>query len=235
RGWFGKEPTGREDVLRAFAPRARGAPLPRLALETDVLIATDILSEGLNLQDAVRVIHYDLPWSPARLAQRVGRIDRAGSPHERIETVTFLPPPSLADALAMERRLVTKRRMQSRAGAGPRGFDWCDRLQGLAGAWGTPGPPQSSPHPVGAGRGTPCRHRATPKRPRTPRWPGVATRDRHDGGRGATPRRSAGSPRAAVGARGAGLARSPAADRGRRRATAGRADGGAGARVTVHS
>ena len=238
RGWFGKEPTGREDVLRAFAPRARGAPLPRLALETDVLIATDILSEGLNLQDAVRVIHYDLPWSPARLAQRVGRIDRAGSPHERIETVTFLPPPSLADALAMERRLVTKCRMQSRAGAGPRGFDWCDRLQGLAAcagppaapgtcaavagaeravvlvvrlgrqvegvvvtdagaradparatrlleprgagagdptggaappqptrrargralAWGPPGPPQSSAHPVGAGRGTPCRH-----------------------------------------------------------------------------
>src|SRR5439155_768222 len=45
RGWFGKEPTGREDVLRAFAPRAQRAPLPRLALETDVLIATDILSE----------------------------------------------------------------------------------------------------------------------------------------------------------------------------------------------
>src|SRR5207244_12871735 len=145
RGWFGKEPTGREDVLRAFAPRARGAPLPRLALETDVLIATDILSEGLNLQDAVRVIHYDLPWSPARLAQRVGRIDRAGSPHERIETVTFLPPPSLADALAMERRLVTKCRMQSRAGAGPRGFDWCDRLQRLAACAGPPAAPGTCP------------------------------------------------------------------------------------------
>ena len=75
---------------------------------TFVLIATDLLSEGLNLQDAGRVIHYDLPWSPARLAQRVGRIDRAGSPHERIETVTFLPPPPLANALAMERRLVAK-------------------------------------------------------------------------------------------------------------------------------
>src|SRR5207245_10141759 len=109
RGWFGGEPTGREDVLRAFAPRAQGAPLPRLALETDVLIATDLLSEGLNLQDAGRVIHYDLPWSPARLAQRVGRIDRAGSPHERIETVTFLPPQPLAGALTIERRLVTKR------------------------------------------------------------------------------------------------------------------------------
>jgi superfamily II DNA or RNA helicase len=141
RGWFGSEPARREDVLRAFAPRAQGAPLPALALETNVLIATDLLSEGLNLQDAGRVIHYDLPWSPARLAQRVGRIDRAGSPHERIETVTFLPPPSLADALAMEGRLVAKRRIQSRAGAGPRGLDWCDRLQGLAARAGPPATP----------------------------------------------------------------------------------------------
>ena len=132
RGWFGSEPARREDVLRAFAPRAQGAPPPALALETNVLVATDLLSEGLNLQDAARVIHYDLPWSPARLAQRVGRIDRAGSPLGRIETITFLPPRPLADALAMERRLVAKRRMQSRAGAGPHGFDWCDRLHGLA-------------------------------------------------------------------------------------------------------
>jgi len=132
RGWFGSGPAGREEVLRAFAPQAQGAPPPARALETDVLVATDLLSEGLNLQDAARVIHYDLPWSPARLAQRVGRIDRAGSPHGRIETITFLPPRPLADALAMERRLVAKRRMQSRAGAGPHGFDWCDRLHGLA-------------------------------------------------------------------------------------------------------
>ncbi|HYR98239.1 MAG TPA: DEAD/DEAH box helicase [Gemmatimonadales bacterium] len=151
RGWFGKESARREDVLRAFAPRAQGAPLPPLALETDVLIATDLLSEGLNLQDAVRVIHYDLPWSPARLAQRVGRIDRAGSPHERIETVTFLPPPSLADALAMERRLVTKRRMQSRAGAGPRALDWCDRLQGLAARAEPPAAPGTCAAVGGAG------------------------------------------------------------------------------------
>ncbi len=143
RGWFGSEPARREEVLRAFAPRAQGASVPALALETNVLIATDLLSEGLNLQDAGRVIHYDLPWSPARLAQRVGRIDRAGSAHERIETVTFLPPPPLADALAMERRLVTKRRMQARAGAGPRGLDWCDRLQQLAARAGPPATPGS--------------------------------------------------------------------------------------------
>src|SRR5207302_3738939 len=80
RGWFGGERSTRADVLRAFSPVAQGATgRPPAALETDVLLATDLLSEGLNLQDAVRVIHYDVPWSPARLAQRVGRIDRAGS------------------------------------------------------------------------------------------------------------------------------------------------------------
>jgi superfamily II DNA or RNA helicase len=132
RGWFGTEAASREEVIRAFAPRAQGASTPTAALATDVLIATDLLSEGLNLQDAARVIHYDLPWSPARLAQREGRIDRAASPHSRIETTTFLPPEPLAAAFAVERRLAVKRRVQERAGGGREGFDWCDRLQGIA-------------------------------------------------------------------------------------------------------
>ena len=132
RGWFGTEPAGRHEVIQAFAPRAQGAPAPSAALATDVLIATDLLSEGLNLQDAVRVVHYDLPWSPARLAQREGRIDRAASPHAQIETLAFLPPRPLADALAVERRLAAKRRAQARAGGGRRGLDWCDRLQQIA-------------------------------------------------------------------------------------------------------
>jgi len=116
------------EVLRAFAPRSQDAPPPCAALETDLLIATDLLSEGLNLQDAVRVIHYDLPWSPARLAQRVGRIDRLGSPHGTIETVTFLPPPALAEAVRLEERLAAKTRAQAPLA----GLDWCDRLDALA-------------------------------------------------------------------------------------------------------
>src|SRR5439155_1609199 len=68
-------------------------------------------------QDATRVVHYDLPWSPARLAQRVGRVDRLGSPHTRVETVTFLPPPALEGALAVEQRLATKLVTQAAAGA----------------------------------------------------------------------------------------------------------------------
>jgi superfamily II DNA or RNA helicase len=142
-GRFGRARVPAREVLAAFAPHAQRAAPPPRALETDVLIATDLVSEGLNLQDAVRVVHYDLPWSPARLAQRVGRIDRLGSPHEHIETVSFLPPEPLAAALDLERRLAAKLGDQQRGGAAqaeaPSGvvggagrLDWCDRLQDAA-------------------------------------------------------------------------------------------------------
>ena len=126
-GRFASGDAARRDVLRAFAPQAQGAAAPCTALETDVLIATDLLSEGLNLQDAERVVHYDLPWSPARLAQRVGRIDRLGSAHESIRTVTFLPPAHLARALEIEERLAAKRHAQQVAGTAGQ-LDWCDQL-----------------------------------------------------------------------------------------------------------
>ncbi len=142
-GRFAAGESTRHEVLRAFAPAAQGAPPPPRALETDLLIATDLLSEGLNLQDAERVVHYDVPWSPARLAQRVGRIDRLGSPHAGIAAVTFLPPEPLAAALALEERLAAKIRAQVVVGAAQvetaRGaveespaLDWCDRLGELA-------------------------------------------------------------------------------------------------------
>ena len=130
-GRFAAGEASRHEVLRAFAPRAQNAPRPARAIETDLLIATDLLSEGLNLQDAERVVHYDLPWSPARLAQRVGRIDRLGSPNAAITTVTFLPPDPLAAALALEERLAVKVGAQLLAGAEGR-LDWCDRLAELA-------------------------------------------------------------------------------------------------------
>jgi superfamily II DNA or RNA helicase len=131
-GRFASGDAARREVLRAFAPRAQGGAAPCAALETDVLVATDLLSEGLNLQDAERVVHYDLPWSPARLAQRVGRIDRLGSTHQSISTITFLPPPGLARALEIEERLATKANAQHVAGTAGQ-LDWCDRLAGLVG------------------------------------------------------------------------------------------------------
>ena len=144
----------RHDVLRAFAPVAQGAPPPPPTLTTDLLIATDLLSEGLNLQDAERVVHYDVPWSPARLAQRVGRVDRLGSPHAGIASVTFLPPEPLAAALALEERLAAKVRAQVAAGSAQvetaRGaaceypaLDWCDRLGELARHSGAAAPVRS--------------------------------------------------------------------------------------------
>jgi len=149
-GWLATGRATPGEVLRAFAPGAQGAQPPPRALETDVLIATDLLSEGLDLQDAARVVHYDMPWTPARLAQRVGRIDRIGSPHARIETITVLPPSVLERALALEARLGAKLAAQRLAGAAqvegigagpdPAGaLDWCDRLQRLA-ASGPPAP-----------------------------------------------------------------------------------------------
>lgn len=130
-GRFGAGDAPRLQVLQAFAPRAQGVAAPPAVLATDLLIATDLLSEGLNLQDAERVVHYDLPWSPARLAQRVGRIDRLGSSHNAISTITFLPPKSLADALAIEERLAAKVSAQHVAGSNGR-LDWCDQLAELA-------------------------------------------------------------------------------------------------------
>jgi superfamily II DNA or RNA helicase len=151
-GWLGADRVSRQEVLEAFAPHAQRAAAPSSACVVDVLLATDLLSEGLDLQDARRVIHYDLPWSPARLAQRVGRIDRLASGHRHIETVAFLPPEPLAHALALERRLATKVAAQlgagaaqveriSGVGADAAPLDWCDRLQQLAGESSTPAPP----------------------------------------------------------------------------------------------
>ena len=138
-GRFAAGEARRHEVLRAFAPRSQNAPRPARAVETDLLIATDLLSEGLNLQDAEQVVHYDLPWTPARLAQRVGRIDRLGSPHAQIAAVTFLPPEPLAAALALEERLAAKVGAQIVAGADGR-LDWCDRLGVLAQGAGTSAP-----------------------------------------------------------------------------------------------
>ena len=74
----------RGDILRRFAPYYNGSSSPELAAtglkETRVLIATDVLSEGLNLQDATRLINYDLHWNTVRLMQRIGRVDRRLNP-----------------------------------------------------------------------------------------------------------------------------------------------------------
>lgn len=73
--------------------------------EIDILIATDCLSEGQNLQDADMQINYDIHWNPVRLIQRFGRIDRIGSPNECISCVNFWPVKSFEDYLRLEERV----------------------------------------------------------------------------------------------------------------------------------
>lgn len=74
----------------------------------DILIATDCLSEGQNLQDADMQINYDIHWNPVRLIQRFGRIDRIGSPNKLVQCVNFWPAKSFEDYLHLETRVMNR-------------------------------------------------------------------------------------------------------------------------------
>lgn len=93
-------------VLSAFAPRAKERP-EELAGEgeIDLLIATDCISEGQNLQDCDWLINYDIHWNPVRIIQRFGRIDRIGSPNTRIQLVNFWPNMELDEYINLEARV----------------------------------------------------------------------------------------------------------------------------------
>ncbi|HEU4828249.1 MAG TPA: DEAD/DEAH box helicase [Gemmatimonadales bacterium] len=122
----------RESVLAGFAPAddRNAMRLPH------VLIATEVAAEGLDLQRARRVIHYDLPWNPARLDQREGRARRLGSAHRVVDVVTFHPPPAIEQELRQLRILDTKRGLIVRArlaGEGLERLRTClDRAAGCA-------------------------------------------------------------------------------------------------------
>jgi HKD family nuclease/superfamily II DNA or RNA helicase len=96
----------KEKVVGRFAPKAN--PEYRFAkdeAELMTVIATDVLAEGLNLQDCDNIINYDLHWNPVRLIQRFGRIDRIGSEHERIFGFNFLPETKLDENLGLKEKL----------------------------------------------------------------------------------------------------------------------------------
>lgn len=119
--FLGASPTSRQTVIRRFAPHATGSPPPPSRERVQLLIATDVAAEGLNLQDARIVISFDLPWNPVRLAQRIGRIDRLGSPHARIQAFTFTPDHRLEAMLRLVHRIRRKiRSIRSIGGDAPR-------------------------------------------------------------------------------------------------------------------
>lgn len=83
----------------------------------DILIATDCLSEGQNLQDADMQVNYDIHWNPVRLIQRFGRIDRIGSPNETVRCVNFWPAKSFEEYLHLEERIMNRMTIMNLAGS----------------------------------------------------------------------------------------------------------------------
>jgi superfamily II DNA or RNA helicase len=126
--------TNRADVIKRFSPYYNGTSSAELAKEgrkeIRVLISTDVLSEGLNLQDASRMINYDIHWNPVRLMQRIGRVDRRMNPevegrliadHPEVESSrgkvsfwNFLPPEELNAILTLYTRVTQKTLLISR-------------------------------------------------------------------------------------------------------------------------
>jgi superfamily II DNA or RNA helicase len=106
----------RSEILARFAPGSRKSTLERDRI--DLLLTTDVLSEGVNLHDAGVVVHLDLPWNPARLAQRVGRVRRIGSPENTVLIFAMAPPAPAERMLELQSRLKAKLRVASRAVGG---------------------------------------------------------------------------------------------------------------------
>ncbi|MFN2602362.1 MAG: SNF2-related protein [Gemmatimonadaceae bacterium] len=100
----------RRDALARFAPVASGLKPPREIDKIDFLLTTDLLSEGVNLQDAGVVVHLDLPWTAARLEQRLGRVRRLGSMHQRVHGYGIRPSTAAEALIHLERTIKRKTR-----------------------------------------------------------------------------------------------------------------------------
>ena len=99
--------SGGEKILtkiKRFAPKANKAKIKEED-EINILISTEVLSEGLNLQDGQVVINYELHWNPVRLIQRIGRIDRIGSEHDEIYVFNFFPETQAEKEIKIETKV----------------------------------------------------------------------------------------------------------------------------------
>ena len=92
------------NILVNFSPKSKGREITDRA-EIDILIATDCISEGQNLQDCDYLINYDIHWNPVRIIQRFGRVDRIGSKNEVIQLVNFWPNMELDEYINLEARV----------------------------------------------------------------------------------------------------------------------------------
>lgn len=96
-----------QQIMSLFSPRSkqRHLTMPQETRELDVLIGTDVISEGQNLQDCDYLINYDIHWNPVRIIQRFGRIDRIGSTNRQIQLVNFWPDISLDEYINLKERV----------------------------------------------------------------------------------------------------------------------------------
>lgn len=99
--------TDLNSILTNFSPisKERAKVFPDITKEIDLLIATDCISEGQNLQDCDFLVNYDIHWNPVRIVQRFGRIDRLGSVNERVQLVNFWPNLKLDEYINLQARV----------------------------------------------------------------------------------------------------------------------------------
>jgi hypothetical protein len=120
RAGIGATTLPREEVLRWFRPDAPPHP-PGVPGRPKTLVTTDVTAEGLDLQGAGRVVHYDLPWTDVRLAQRDGRAIRRGSTHATVDVIRFLPDRRIERRLRQMSCLTRKSALPAQGGLGPGG------------------------------------------------------------------------------------------------------------------
>jgi SNF2 family DNA or RNA helicase len=115
-----KIPTDLNAILTCFSPMSKGKEqiYPTITESIDLLIATDCISEGQNLQDCDYLINYDIHWNPVRIIQRFGRIDRIGSKNESITLVNFWPDVTLDAYINLKQRVENRMLIANMASTG---------------------------------------------------------------------------------------------------------------------
>lgn len=107
-------------VLTCFSPISKGKDIlmPNTSASIDILIATDCISEGQNLQDCDYLVNYDIHWNPVRIIQRFGRIDRIGSKNNEIQLVNFWPDLTLDEYINLKSKVETRMKIVNMTASG---------------------------------------------------------------------------------------------------------------------
>ena len=118
-------------ILDNFAPVARGRSDKNSDCDIDLLIATDCISEGQNLQDSDTVLNYDIHWNPIRIIQRFGRIDRIGSQSDSVRMINYWPTAEMEEYLRLQTRVEARMALADAAASGDENL--LDNYEGIQG------------------------------------------------------------------------------------------------------